>query len=445
MSYQKLRSILLLIGLLPIQAWVPYQHANTLRTIRRTSPSDSTMALNAQAGFGISSKDVTIQAVSDAANEALEKCPNPTIAFISSTVKRDSESVRAEFVKHLPKGTQIHGITSSGAILTTGGANAGAVGCLLLSGEEGSFKTAYHPEDGAAAAKSLKARMPNPQAIYMSATPGAEEGVIEALAAEFPDVPVFGGTAADDELAGAWAVMSDEGVSGTGVSLVGIGESVKFGASMIGPYTTTRKHAKATKSEGRRVFEIDGKPAADWVFDWLGEEVREQYENGGLVLPQTAQKPIGIKQPSAGGLGTKVASALGSADYVTCHCAAFGGKEKYVDFFTPIPEGSELVVMESGDGPSTGYASALSDAFDVAKSNGSMDGNDPTAGILVFCGGMAIAVGDNLDSGLTSEGFASKFEGIPMMGMTCFGEQAHLPRAQKNAQRNLSVGVVLFG
>ena len=406
------------------------------------------MALGAQAGFGISTKDVTIQAVSDAANDALEKCPNPMIAFVSSTVKRDSESVRAEFVKHLPRGTPIHGITSSAAVLTTTGANAGAVGCLLLSGEEGSFKTAYNSEDGAAAARALKAKMANPQAIYMSATPGAEEGVIDALAAEFPDVPVFGGTAADDELSGAWAVMSDEGVSGTGVSLVGIGESVKFGASMIGPYTTTRKHGKATKTEGRRVFEIDGKPAADWVFEWLGEDVREQYENGGLVLPQTAQKPIGIKQPTAGGVAKRVVSALpgtGSADYVTCHCAAFGGDEKFVDFFTPIPEGSELVVMDSGDGPSTGYASALSDAFDTAKSFGSMEGNDPAAGILVFCGGMAIAVGDNLDSGLTSEGFASKFEGIPMMGMTCFGEQACLPQAQKNVQRNLSVGVVLFG
>ena len=141
----------------------------------------------------------------------------------------------------------------------------------------------------------------------------------------------------------------------------------------------------------------------------------------------------------------KVVSSLGSPEYVTCHCAAFGGEEKYVDFFTPIPEGSELVVMESGDGPSTGYASALSDAFDAAKSYGSMKGKDPTAGMLVFCGGIAIAVGDNLDSGLSSDEFASKFEGIPMMGMTCFGEQARLSKAKKNVQRNLSVGVVLFG
>jgi len=134
-----------------------------------------------------------------------------------------------------------------------------------------------------------------------------------------------------------------------------------------------------------------------------------------------------------------------NGEYITAHLAAFGGEEKFVDFFTPIPEGSVLRVMDSGDGPSSGYASALSNAYDVAKEQGSMNGSDPKAGLLVFCGGMAIAVGDQLDSGLTSEGFSTKVDGLPMMGMTCFGEQACLPESKTNVQRNLSVGCVLFG
>ena len=121
-----------------------------------------------------------------------------------------------------------------------------------------------------------------------------------------------------------------------------------------------------------------------------------------------------------------------------------GGGEKYVDFFAPIPEGSKLVVMDSGDGPDTGYASALGEAYDIAKAQGSLEGADPKAGILVFCGGMAIAVGENMDRGLTSAEFSSKVSGLPLLGMTCFGEQTRLPHSKTNVQRNLSTGLLLF-
>merc|ERR1711870_21157 len=59
----------------------------------------------------------------------------------------------------------------------------------------------------------------------------------------------------------------------------------------------------------------------------------------------------------------------------------------------------------------------------------------------IFCGGMAIAVGDNLGKGL--EGLKKKADGLPLLGMGCFGEQAFLPGAKECVQRNLSL-VVLY-
>uniref|UniRef100_A0A6U3ULJ1 FIST domain-containing protein n=1 Tax=Ditylum brightwellii TaxID=49249 RepID=A0A6U3ULJ1_9STRA len=383
------------------------------------------------AGYGSSTLESTKGAVAEAVKIASSSLSNaPSIAFVSCTVSRDVDEVRKEFVDALPENVPIHGITSSGALLSNKGALGGAVGCLLLD-KEGAFETAYDSENGENAVLSLKEKMASPQVIFMGATPGAEEGIIASINEHFPGVPVYGGTAADDALSGDWKVMSSESVSGTGVSLVAVGPSVKFGASMLGPYTETEKTAKATKTEGRRVFEIDGKPAADFVYAWLGEEVGESYRAGGLILPQTAQKPVGIKKPSG--------------EYVTNHLAALGGDEKFVDFFAPIPEGAELIIMDSGDGPSTGYASALASAYDTAKSQGSLAGGSPAAGILVFCGGMAIAVGDNLDAGLTSDSFASKVGDLPVLGMTCFGEQAFLEGQKENVQRNLSVGMILLG
>ena len=382
-------------------------------------------------GFGVSGEESTTDAVAVAVSMAKDAIGDKpiTLAFVSSTVVRNVEEVREAFVGSLP-GTPIHGITSSGAVLTGSGAIPSSVGCLLLSAEPDDFAVAFDEKDGSKAATSLKAMMPNPKAIFLGATPGAEEGVIEVLSNEFPGVPVFGGTAADDELTGAWSVFSSTASSETGVSLVGIGGDISFGASMVGPYTSTRKTAVATKTDGRRVLEIDGKPAADWVFDWLGDEVRDQYENGGLVLPATAQKPIAIQ-------------ATPEDELITAHCAAFGGTEKFVDFFAPVPQGSTMTIMESGNGPETGYAAALNEAFDTA--NSMIEGSPARAGLLIYCGGMAIAVGENLNKGLTSEPFSSKMKSLPCMGITCFGEQACLPSTKKNAQRNLSVGMILFG
>mmetsp|Transcript_34829 Transcript_34829/g.74219 ORF Transcript_34829/g.74219 Transcript_34829/m.74219 type:complete len:389 (+) Transcript_34829:165-1331(+) len=387
-----------------------------------------------KAGFGSSSLESCRDAAEAAVNAAKEGLGDskPSIAFISTTAKRDLGAVLGSLNSFLGD-TPIHGLTSSGAVLTSGGSVANGLGVLLLSSDDPeAFATAYDPEDGAAAVASLKSKMEGPQAILMSATPGAEEAIVDALRDAFPDVPVFGGTAADDDLSGQWKVMTNGKSSQKGVSLVGIGTSVQFGASMEGPYTTNEeKVVEATKTEGRRVYEIDGKPAADYFYEFLGDEVKEQYENGGLVLPQTAHKPIGIKQV-----------VDKDFEYITAHLAAFSGSDgTYVDFFVPVPEGSKLVMMESGDGPATGYGEAMKDALQHAKS-AMGEGSEPKAGLMVFCGGMAIAVGDKLDSGIATVAPGVEF---PLMGMTCFGEQGPLPVSRKNVQRNLSTGFVLFG
>jgi len=238
---------------------------------------------------------------------------------------------------------------------------------------------------------------------------------------------VYGGTAADNELNGGWRVITNSGAQAEGVSLVAIVKGkVKLGTSMIGPYTPTAKTVKVTKAEGRRAFELDGKPAADWVFEWLGDDVKKEYEEGGLILPQTAQKPIGIKQ--AGG------------EYVSSHLAALGGSEKWVDFFSPVATGDELVVMDSGDGPSTGYASTLVKAYDDAKAAGGLEA--PKAAVLYYCGGMAIAVGDNLGKAMSDAELGKRVKDLPLIGLTVFGEQTTLSGV--NVQRNLSLGMALF-
>jgi len=262
----------------------------------------------------------------------------------------------------------------------------------------------------------------------MASVPGSEEAVIAELAKVFPDVPVWGGTAADNDLNGSWRILSDAGAFAGGVSLVAVAKgALKFGASMLGPYSPTPKVATVSKAEGRKVFELDGQPALEWVHEWLGDAVEEAVKSGGLVLPQTASKPVATKKGEL---------------FVPAHLAALHPADKSVDFFSPMADGDELVVMDSADGPATGYAAALSEAYDVAKAAGGL--GTPKAGLLLYCGGMAIAVGDQLKAGLSDATFCGKVAGLPLLGMTVFGEQACMPQPAGNVQRNLSLGMLLF-
>ena len=91
--------------------------------------------------------------------------------------------------------------------------------------------------------------------------------------------------------------------------------------------------------------------------------------------------------------------------------------------------------------------SANGDEHDRDDDNSGGDAHaasSPKAGILVLCGGMALATGNRLDVGLKDETFAQELGTVPMLGLTCFGEQGCLPGARRSAQRNLSVGMLLF-
>lgn len=375
------------------------------------------------AGSGVSSDKKVATAVAAAVSAA--GVAKPTMAFCACTVAHKAADVAKEFGKLLP-GVPIHGITSSAAILQPGGATPDGVGCLLIEAAEGSFATGFASDGSAtAAATALKVKMATPKALILGATPGAEEGALLELAEIFPGVPVYGGTAADNDVSGKWSVFSESGASAKGLSLVGVGAGVKFFGSMMGPYTPTPKKAVATGCDGRKVAKIGGVPAGDWVYEWIGDAIKTEYEKGGMILGPTSQKPIGIKQPTG--------------ELVSAHLAIMGGKKDgSVTFFTPVPEGSEVVVMDSGTGPATGYAGALAAAYKAASGYFS----SPKAALLVYCGGMAIAVGDKLDEGLKGP-FAQATAGVPVLGMTCFGEQGVCGRAG-NVQRNLSMGMLTF-
>mmetsp|Transcript_98032 Transcript_98032/g.184295 ORF Transcript_98032/g.184295 Transcript_98032/m.184295 type:complete len:642 (+) Transcript_98032:59-1984(+) len=387
-----------------------------------TAEQDASFRKEVCVGYGFSSNKDPVEAVKEATSQA--GIAFPTFCFASCTVNYDVATVAKAF-SQVMAGIDVHGLTSCGNLLCAGKAEPG-VGCIVVSAAKGALSSVWEV-DPAVASAMLKKKAPGPTAIIMSTTPGSEEAGIAALAKDFPSIPVYGGTAADNEVKGDWKLMTTDGPKDSGYSFVAVGQGVHFGASMLGPYTPTDKIAKVTKSEGRKVIELDGKPALPWVVDWLGDAVKEQAEKGGMILGATADKPICVKQGS---------------EFIPAHCAVLNPADQSVDFFAPMPEGADLVVMNSSDGPSTGYAACLKDAFDEAVK--SLDGQAPKAGLLLYCGGMSIAVGDNMVKGLSDGELLGKLGKMPLLGISVFGEQCCM-KESGNVQRNLSMGFLLFG
>jgi len=125
----------------------------------------------------------------------------------------DVSAVGAAFASKLGEGCGIHGVTSCGNILQPGKAAPG-VACLLFDNPAGSFTCAFD-EDADKAVGKLGG-VESPQAILLGTTPGSEEAGIAAIGKKFPGVPVYGGTAADNDLDGSWSVLSNGGAKAAG-------------------------------------------------------------------------------------------------------------------------------------------------------------------------------------------------------------------------------------
>lgn len=383
------------------------------------------------AGVGTSTSGSTDEAVAEAVRAASsELSGKPTVAIVLSTVDRQVEDVQKALQKHLP-GVPVHGATTCVAALTNDGPAEKAISILLIQAPGGVSVGARASNGDVAAAARTAARDVVEKVdgdvaqLLLFATPGSEEAVISALAEEMPGVPVFGGSAADNTVVGNWRIFSADGIPITdGVSLLAVGTNVKFGAALVPPYEATSRAAVITRAEGRCIFELDGKPAATVLREWVGPSIDDQVKQGGNIIVPCASFPIGVEKSDGKYIGIHAAEIL---------------EHGAVGLFAEVANGETLTVLKGFEGAKDSASAArigLERAYEKAIKDGGL--TDPKAGILIYCGGLSIAVGDRLGESL--QGMKSK---APLLGMTAFGEQGCLDGC--NVHSNLAVGIALFG
>jgi len=281
-----------------------------------------------------------------------------------------------------------------------------------------------------AAAAELRAALPDTiDHLLLHATPGFEETILEGIEDGF-DVappPVYGGSAADYDLSGAWRVFGNNTTAREGFVLIGF--SAKYGAvgSFVSGYTASSTRGIVTSVQGRTIKSINNKPAATVYNEWTKGAIAAQLQ-GGVVLSATTLHP----------LGRAVDKSAAVKRYVLSHPHQVipGGS---LSLFTDVKVGDELVLM-------FGSQSALVDRTEqaVRRAIGSTVSTGSLAGaILIYCGGCVGALGDQVHS--VAGGFEAIVGGAPFVGAATYGEQGSFPGQQRtNRHGNLMCDTVMF-
>ena len=390
------------------------------------------------AGAGSSSAQVARDAVREALTQARKELGDvaPRLAYLAWSVEHDASVVVAALREALP-GVPIHGASSSLGVCGPQGITAGAhgaVGILLIGADaDVALHVAYAPveADGREAGRKAAAEIMSkgqPKLIWMHASPGKEEDVLLGIADEAPGVPVFGGSAADNAIAGEWRVVASPEPIASGVSLAAIYGELRAGGAMLAPHSPTGRKAVVTRSNDRLLETLDGRPAASVLREWIGESIGSQVEEGGNILAQTSLHPIAF--PRTGRFGVH---------HVTVHPAVIHVPGGEVDLFARAPQGSELCLMQ---GTPEQLVDGLDPLITAALASIGASASEVRAGVLIYCAGCAGAVGPLLHEGLTRH-LLARLPGVPILGMFTFGEQGNVP-GLGNLHQDLSLSLSLI-
>lgn len=259
--------------------------------------------LNAVTGTSINK--TAKEAGKEAALKVKAGLESPKMAFVYSGVQYDQKELLDGIRSELP-GTALIGNTSFTGVITPEGfisGDDGFVGIMAICDADVDVAVAGMPKGddarttGAAVAREALKRAGkgcSPDYFYMVAPPGEEEFYLKGITEVIGRVPFFGGSAADNAIAGEWLLYTDEMVTADGVAVAFFYTDKPFANKFTGAYNETKNVGVITKLNGpRTLVEIDGTPAIEKYAQWTGQPIEKLM--GGNLLATTITAPLGVK------------------------------------------------------------------------------------------------------------------------------------------------------
>ncbi|MDR1540362.1 MAG: FIST C-terminal domain-containing protein [Clostridiales bacterium] len=335
------------------------------------------------------------------------------LAFVYSGVQYDQKALIEGIAAELP-GVPLIGNTSFTGVITPEGYIAGEngfVGLLALADESLSVGVAIAEKGGdareagrkvakealAAAGKSV-----SPAYFYMVAPPGEEEFFLKGITDVIGRVPFFGGSAADNAIAGEWLLFTEEKVTADGVAVAFFYTEEPFANVFTGAYDESQNVGIITKLSGKRTLvEIDGVPAVKKYAQWTNQNPDDLLGSNLLVATITA--PLGIKD------------RLG--DLTAIRHPMFGNDDYSMNIGANLAVNTAVIQMSSS------VDKLIESAGENVEKVIAKLGKKPSALHLVHCGGRRAGIGDRLEE--VVEGVKKYASDIPFIMEFTFGEYGY--------------------
>lgn len=362
----------------------------------------------------------------EAAQKAMANLTQTKVALVYTSADNNVEEV-LEGAKEALGNIPVVGCTSSGGIIVPDGyitSKNGFVGVMALSDSAmsvGVAGSAFDKDARETGRKIAEAAMKNagktcaPSYFYMVASPKEEEDYLKGIEDVIGRVPMFGGSAADNAVAGEWSMYADDVIFSDGCAVAFFYTDKPLSNVYTGAYRETKNVGVITKvNEKRQLAEINGIPALEQYAKWTGKKIEDL--KGGNLLVETILAPLGVKD------------RLG--DLVAIRHPMAGNDDLSMNIGNHLSESTAVIQMEGS------VDELITSTTDTMKAVKEKLPNGVGAYLLVHCGGRKLGIGDRIDE--VAKRLKDEAGDTPFMTIFTFGEYG-----SNNNDRNTCGGLML--
>jgi hypothetical protein len=218
----------------------------------------------------------------ETARNSMKGLKNPKVGLLFSSIKHNQEDLISGIKSVVPE-IKIIGCTSSGAIMTPDGIisnEEGFAGMMILEDNElkiGISSSQRGLDPRSTGRKIAKEAMEDagknhpPVAFAMFASPKEEEEYLKGIQDIIGEVPMFGGSAADNDIVGDWKVLCGNSSIDEGCAVALFYTTKEIKNVLTNSYKETDNIGIITSiDDNRRIMEIDHVPALKKYAEWTG-------------------------------------------------------------------------------------------------------------------------------------------------------------------------------
>ena len=308
----------------------------------------------------------------------------------------------------------IIGCTSSGALIVPEGivaSNHGFSGMMTMADADLTVGVACHEAGKNArligrkvaieAVKNAKMKTA-PAYFYMIASPKEEEDYLMGIQDVIGRVPMFGGSAADDTVEGKWKIICNDQVFSDGVAVCFFYTQNDIVTEYTGAYRETDTAGIITEvNQKRTLVTIDNEPSLKKYANWINQSPNNL--RGTNLLASSITHPLGVKDP----LGNLIA----------VRHPMIGNTNDTMNIGNNLEKGTAVVLLEST------VDELIDSTGETLKKVKKELTTEPSAYILVHCGGRKLAIGERLPE--VHKQLLKESKGVPFICFFTFGEYGY--------------------